>query len=61
MSFAKRIEALEVAAIKADEPKQFDVIRTIFAPDRNIVGVFRYADGVLVPIAAEGEATKQVV
>lgn len=59
MSFAKSIEALEVAAIKADGPKQFDVIRTIFAPDRSIVGVYRYADGALVPIASEGEAIKQ--
>ena len=57
MSFTKRIEALEVAAIKADGPKRFDVIRTIIERDRSIVKVLRRGDGgALVPVSGDALA-----
>ncbi len=54
MSFAKRIGALETVAMKANKPERFDVIRTIFAPDRSIVKALRREDGgVLVPLSED--------
>jgi len=51
---AKRLEALEAAALKAEGPERFDVIRVIVAPDQNIVKALRRAEGgALVPVSED--------
>lgn len=54
MNIAKRLEALEAAAVKAEGPETFDVIRVIVAPDQSITGAVRRGEnGELVPVSDE--------
>jgi hypothetical protein len=51
---AKRLEALEAAAVKAEGPEKLDVIRVIIDPDQSIVKALRRAEGgALVPVSVE--------
>lgn len=54
MSMAKRLEALEAAAVKSAGPERIDVIRVIVVSDRSIVGAMRRVEGgELVPVSVE--------
>lgn len=54
MNIAKRLEALEAAAVQAEGPEKFDVIRVIVAPDRSIVDALRRGEGgALVPVSED--------
>ena len=54
MNMIKRLEALEAAAVKAEGPERFDVIRVIVAPDRSVTEALRRGEhGELVPVSDE--------
>ncbi len=51
MRLTKRLEALEVAVIKASPPEPVDIVRVIIAPDRSINGAYRRVRGELVSVS----------
>ena len=54
MNVAKRLEALEAAAVKTERPEQIEVIRVIVARDCSIVGAMRRVEGgARVPVSME--------
>lgn len=58
MNIAKRLEALEDAAKKAEGPERLDVIRVIVAPDRSITGAMRRIEsGTYAPVSVYELAT----